>query len=193
MLEMEEVLRRDPRTQHLLKHMRHSQLADAAVKFFARGEPGANRRLYRSRTFLRIMKVWVELARVPGSGWRSSLNRENRSLHTSDESLQIGQVIEIHGERTHRFVTSIGGSAGRFYAQFDGQRALPVGRIRWRLVAAQLPVAHRRVDTPTIWQRAQKHPIVSLLFLLGAIVAALGSITEGLGKLFQFLKKCLGS
>jgi uncharacterized protein YndB with AHSA1/START domain len=212
MRNLEDSLRSDPRTQSRLNHMRDASAASAAVKFFVYGQPSSNIRWYGSETWQQIMEVFSEKAAVPNGVWHESTNNDPGSLRTGSEELRIGQVIEIEGEGKRRYITSTMGSPGRFHAHFKNQKVVPVRELRWRLVASATPVdasasataavapQHLATAFPfertvglTRLERARRHPVVGLLIFLGAVVAGLGSFTDGLGKLIEFLRKYLGA
>jgi hypothetical protein len=66
--------------------------------------------------------------------WQTSLNRDTGSLPTGTIRLEVGDVIEIRSEGRERRVTYAMGSAGRWYACFKGQGAVPIGQLDWRIV-----------------------------------------------------------
>jgi len=195
------------------------------VKFFARGQPSTNDEWYGSKTWRDFMDVFAEMAADPNPVWHESMIDGPRCLATECQELRVGQVIEIES-KGKRFVTSVTGSRGKFHAHFKNQKVVPLGHVRWRLLASAPPVetpigelvdsaprptppeepraGRKPVDdrpaasgeqknTVTLWERMRRHPVVGALVFLGAVVAGLGSLTDSLDKLIQFLKKYFGT
>jgi hypothetical protein len=198
MLGPEDTLRSHPKTLERLNHRRDARAAEAAVKFFALGQPAPKNGWYGSQTWQHIMEAWTETAPVLGERWHVSTNGDRRSLHTGDDELRIGQVVEIDGEGFRRFVTRCSGSPAMYYAHFEGQRPVPVDRVHWRLVASApagtAPASVVRTPAAVgLWERVRGHPIAAVLVFLGAATAGLGRFTDGLDKFIQFLMKYFGS
>lgn len=68
-----------------------------------------------------------------------TINNDTGSLRTGDVRLEVGQAVRIEGETKTRIVTHVAGSPGRFHAYFKHQGAVPLGNVRWSVLAPQSP------------------------------------------------------
>jgi len=208
---LKNALRSDPRVERRLQHARDAAAAEAAIRFFAQRDPSANVGWYGCETWRQIMEVFTELAPTSDPTWQLADNNDNGSLRTGEHRLRVGQVIEIEGLPQPRYVTSTMGGPGNFHACFKNQRAVPLGRVRWRVIASADPSTapvpeppharspHTDPSAPaspaqkTRWaafiKGLREHPIVAAMVFVGAAIIGIASFTESVEKLIQLFSR----
>ncbi len=66
--------------------------------------------------------------------WNTTQNDNKNALRTGDVMLSFGDVVEVKGQANKWIVTYVTGSEHQWNAVFNGQDALPLGQLEWRII-----------------------------------------------------------
>jgi len=196
---LRKLLQDDPRVKERLDNARDRETAQAAISFFVDRVCPINDASFQTITWGRVLMAFKELAKVDEAIWIEVDNRNAGSLKTYASRLQIGDVIEI-ADGDWRFATSVMGSDGNWHATFKGQGSIPIGPIKWRMVAtaersslisveyeALTQASIPAVPQPPIVEPRPHHPISweRLLAIIAGIAAAITAVATAVATLMK--------